>query len=65
MRDGQEVFRSPALQHFFDCPLQFAAYPDYTSATDTADDAGIYEIGVEVTHYSSGDDAHGVVVQAK
>lgn len=47
VRDGREVFRSPALQHFFDCPLQFAAYPDYTSATDTADDAGVYEIGVQ------------------
>ena len=41
------VFRSPALQHFFDCPLQFAAYPDYTNATDTSDDAGLYEIPVQ------------------
>lgn len=47
VRNGREVFRSPALQHFFDCPLQFAAYPDYTSATDTADDAGIYEVPVK------------------
>lgn len=47
IRNGAVVFRSPALQHFFDCPLQFAAYPDYTNATDTSDDAGLYEIPVQ------------------
>lgn len=47
IRHGTEVFRSPALQHFFDCPLQFAAYPDYTSATDTSEDAGVYELPVQ------------------
>ena len=47
MRNGQAVFRTPALQHFFDCPLQFAAYPDYTSATDTPEDAGVYELPVQ------------------
>ena len=44
IREGAVVFRSPALQHFFDCPLQFAAYPDYTNATDTSDDAAVYEL---------------------
>lgn len=24
--------------------MQFAAFPDYTSATDTAEDAGLYEL---------------------
>ena len=47
VRKGQAVFRTPALQHFFDCPLQFAAYPDYTSATDTPEDAGVYELPVQ------------------
>jgi protein phosphatase PTC7 len=44
VRDGRPVFKSPALQHFFDCPLQFAAHPDYTSATDNAEDAAVYAI---------------------
>ena len=48
IRDNNVVFRSPALQHFFDCPLQFAAYPDYTNATDTSDDAGLYEIPIQL-----------------
>lgn len=48
MRSGNVVFRSPALQHFFDCPLQFAAFPDYTNATDTSDDAGLYELPLQV-----------------
>ena len=47
VRSGAVIFRSPALQHFFDCPLQFAAYPDYTNATDTSDDAGLYEIPLQ------------------
>lgn len=47
IRKGSVVFRSPALQHFFDCPLQFAAFPDYTNATDTSDDAGLYELSIE------------------
>ena len=41
------TFRSPPLQHFFDCPLQFAAFPDFTSATDNAEDAGLYDLPVQ------------------
>lgn len=47
LRNGAVAFRSPPLQHFFDCPLQFAAFPDYTSATDNAEDAGLYDIDVQ------------------
>ena len=47
MRAGSVSFRSPPLQHFFDCPLQFAAYPDFTNATDSAEDAGLYELPVQ------------------
>ena len=47
VRDGSVEFRSPPLQHFFDCPLQFAAYPDYTNATDSAEDAGLYQLPVQ------------------
>ena len=47
VRDGSIEFRSPPLQHFFDCPLQFAAYPDYTNATDSAEDAGLYQLPVQ------------------
>ena len=46
IRDGQVYFQSPPLQHFFDCPYQFGAAPEFTPATDTIDDAEVYRIPV-------------------
>lgn len=47
IRNGEIVFQSPALQHFFDCPYQFGDAPDNTPATDTADDAEVYRLAVQ------------------
>lgn len=45
IRQGGEVaFQTPALQHFFDCPFQFGCAPEFTPATDTADDADVFNI---------------------
>nr|BCL66101.1 hypothetical protein [Volvox africanus] len=44
IRDGRELVRSKPLQHYFDCPLQFGAFPEFVEATDTADMADIYTI---------------------
>ncbi len=44
LRKGQVVARSKALQHYFDCPLQFGAFPEFVEATDTADMADTYSI---------------------
>lgn len=44
VRDGKEVIRSKPLQHYFDCPLQFGAFPEFVEATDTADMADLYSI---------------------
>jgi hypothetical protein len=46
VRGGQVVLRSSPKQHFFDCPLQFGAYPEHVDDTDTADDAEIYQLPV-------------------
>ncbi|KAK9917857.1 hypothetical protein WJX75_008970 [Coccomyxa subellipsoidea] len=47
VRDGEVVFKAPVLQHFFDCPLQFGACPDYSESTDTAEDAAVFELAVQ------------------
>ena len=47
VRSGRVVYRSPILQHFFDCPLQFGAAPDYSESTDTAEDAAVAELQVQ------------------
>ena len=47
IRQGQIVFQSPALQHFFDCPFQFGAAPEYTPATDYAEDAAVFRVPVQ------------------
>lgn len=46
VRGGQIVLRSSPKQHFFDCPLQFGAYPEHVDDTDTADDAEVYQLPV-------------------
>lgn len=43
-RQGQVIARSKPLQHYFDCPLQFGAFPEFVEATDTADMADLYSI---------------------
>lgn len=66
IRDGKELIRSKPLQHYFDCPLQFGAFPEFVEATDTADMADLYSItlrpgDVIVAGESEGDTAvHGV-----
>ncbi|BDA48584.1 Protein phosphatase PTC7 homolog [Coccomyxa sp. Obi] len=47
VRDGEVVFKSPVLQHFFDCPLQFGACPDFSESTDSAEDAAVFELAVQ------------------
>lgn len=47
VREGKIVYRSPVLQHFFDCPLQFGAVPDFSESTDSAEDAAVAELQVE------------------
>ncbi|CAG9460958.1 unnamed protein product [Pedinophyceae sp. YPF-701] len=46
-RNGRVVQRTTPQQHFFDCPLQFGAYPEYVDATDDASDAQILRTAVE------------------
>jgi len=48
VRNGQIALRSSPKQHFFDCPLQFGSYPEHVDGTDTADDAELYQLPVEV-----------------
>ena len=48
VREGKIVYRSPVLQHFFDCPLQFGAVPDFSESTDSAEDAAVAELQVEL-----------------
>ena len=33
-RQGGVIFQTTPVQHFWDCPLQFAAHPDYASVSD-------------------------------
>jgi len=44
IRSGKMVAKSKPLQHYFDCPLQFGAFPEFVEATDTADMADTYSI---------------------
>jgi protein phosphatase PTC7 len=48
LRQGKVVVRSSPLQHFFDCPLQFGAFPEHVEATDSADNAEIFNLPVEL-----------------
>ncbi len=43
IRNGEIIFQTPALQHFFDCPYQMGAYPEYTDVTDSAEDAQVFK----------------------
>lgn len=47
IRDKKEIVKSKPLQHYFDCPLQFGAFPEYVEATDTADMADVYSIALK------------------
>lgn len=46
IRNGTVVFKTRALEHFFDCPYQLGSFPDYTDATDTVDDAEVHDVPV-------------------
>ena len=46
IRNGEVTYQSTPMQHFFDCPLQFGAYPEYVEATDNAEDAEIQRLQV-------------------
>eukprot|EP00967_Tisochrysis_lutea_P085190 scaffold119390_cov17-Tisochrysis_lutea.AAC.1 len=44
IRNKRSIAKSRALQHYFDCPLQFGAFPEFVEATDTAEMADTYSI---------------------
>lgn len=44
IRDKKVLLRSRPLQHYFDCPLQFGAFPEFVEATDTAEQAEMYNV---------------------
>ncbi|KAF5838380.1 serine/threonine protein phosphatase [Dunaliella salina] len=44
IRNKRSIAKSRPLQHYFDCPLQFGAFPEYVEATDTAEMADTYSI---------------------
>ncbi len=44
LKRGAVALRSRSMQHVFDCPLQFGAYPEHVEATDTAEEADIYQV---------------------
>lgn len=46
-RGKKVIARSKPLQHYFDCPLQFGAHPEYVDATDTAEQADLYQVAVQ------------------
>ncbi|KIZ01643.1 putative PTC7 protein phosphatase [Monoraphidium neglectum] len=46
-RGGAIITRSRPLQHFFDCPLQLGAYPEFVDCTDTAAQAEVYEVPLQ------------------
>ena len=46
-RKGKVIAQSNPLQHFFDCPYQFAACPDFTEDTDKPEHASSYELQLE------------------
>ena len=46
-RKGARIFESKPLQHFFDCPYQFASCPDFTEDTDRPEDASEYELQLQ------------------
>eukprot|EP00798_Chlamydomonas_sp_ICE-L_P020119 gene20119-26849_t len=47
VRNKSIVMKSKPLQHYFDCPLQFGAFPEFVEATDTADMAEFYNVPVQ------------------
>ena len=47
VRDGDVVFKSPAQQHFFDCPYQFGAAPEFVDDTDTVEDAEFMKVPIK------------------
>jgi len=48
VRSASIIARSRPLQHFFDCPLQLGAYPEFVDATDTAAQAEVFEVSLQV-----------------
>lgn len=46
-RQRSLLVKSRPLQHYFDCPLQFGAFPEYVEATDTAEMADLYSIALQ------------------
>jgi protein phosphatase PTC7 len=40
-RDGEVVLKAPFQEHFFDCPFQLGAAPEYVPETDEATDAAV------------------------
>lgn len=47
VRQGQTIFRSEPQEHFFDCPYQFAASPEFAPNTDHVDSAAVVEVELQ------------------
>lgn len=47
VRQGQTIFRSEPQEHFFDCPYQFAASPEFSPNTDHVDSAAVVELELQ------------------
>ncbi|KAK9797372.1 hypothetical protein WJX73_006528 [Symbiochloris irregularis] len=47
VRRGQTIFRSEPQEHFFDCPYQFAASPEFAPNTDHVDSAAVVEVELQ------------------
>ena len=46
IRDGELAIQSPSMQHYFDCPFQLCNQD--TAPSDTAEDAMLFELDVQV-----------------
>jgi len=51
VRNKQAVFQTPHQEHFFDCPYQLGAAPEYVEATDSAEDAMHFRVKMMVGDY--------------
>ena len=47
IRNGRVIFKTPAQQHFFDCPYQLGAAPEYVPETDRASDSMQFRLDIQ------------------
>ena len=46
-RNKRTVFRSQAQMHYFDCPFQFAAAPEFSPSSDHVESAAVVELDLQ------------------